>query len=84
MKPVHSFLSLIVLSSMVAAQAPAPKPVLKIDLQPAVASFHVSGPEGVFLGGVILSLSGDLVHYFQGPAAVACRLRGAGSRCRIG
>jgi hypothetical protein len=66
MKPVHSFLSLFVLSSMVAAQALAPQPVLKIELQPAVASFHVSGPAGVFLGGVILSLSGDRVHYFQG------------------
>ncbi len=74
MKPAHSFLSLLLLSSMLAApvpaqgseHAPAPQPVLTIDLQQGAAAFHVAGPKGVFLGGVILSLSGDVVHYFQG------------------
>ncbi len=71
MMPARSFLSLLVvsaLSSALAAQAAprSPEPVLDIVLKPGVAQFHVAGPEGVFLGGVILSLSPDLVHYFQG------------------
>lgn len=68
MKPALSHFSLFLLSSVLAAQAPAhiPVPELDIVLAPAAVEFHVSGPEGVFLGGVILSLSPDLVHYFQG------------------
>jgi len=74
MKPARSFLSLLLvsglcsgLSSSLAAQAArSPEPVLDIVLKPGVAEFHVGGPKGVFLGGVILSLSPDLVHYFQG------------------
>lgn len=68
MKPALSHFSLFLLSSVLAAQSPAhvPVPELDIVLAPSVVEFHVSGPEGVFLGGVILSLSPDLVHYFHG------------------
>lgn len=68
MKPALSHFSLFLLSSVLAAQSPAgiPDPDLDIVLAPAAVEFHVSGPKGVFLGGVILSLSPDLVHYFQG------------------
>ena len=68
MKPALSHFSLFLLSSVLAAQSPARSPVPELDivLAPAAVEFHVSGPEGVFLGGVILSLSPDLVHYFQG------------------
>lgn len=69
MKPALASLSLFALSSLLAAQAPldqSPGPALSIDLQPERVEFAVSGLDGVFLGGVILSLQPDLVHYFEG------------------
>jgi hypothetical protein len=65
MKPACSFLSLVCASGLLAAQSQS-SPVLGIEVEPSTVSFHVSGMEGVFLGGVIVSLSPDLMHYFQG------------------
>jgi hypothetical protein len=65
MKPAHSILSLLLLSVPLAAQAPA-APTLSIEAVGPAMQFSVAGPKAPFLGGVLLSLSPTLTHYFVG------------------
>ena len=69
--PAHSLLfAALCATSPLPSEPPLPigsnAPSLTISLEPFVVRFHVSGPESPFIGAVIGSLSGDLVHYFNG------------------
>ena len=66
MKPAHSFFSLLLLSGLLAAQSLAAGPTLSMAAVGSSLEFSVAGPEGPFLGGVILSLSPQLSYYYQG------------------
>jgi hypothetical protein len=57
--------SLLLLSGALAAQSPG-APTLSIEAVGPSLQFTVAGPEAPFLGGVLLSLSPTLTHYFQG------------------
>ena len=65
MKPARSLLSLLLLSASLVAQD-MKGPNLSIEAAGADMRFTVAGLEAPFLGGVVLSLSSDLVNYFQG------------------
>jgi len=65
MNPARSLFSLLLLSAALAAQSPG-APTLKIAAVGPSLQFTVAGPEAPFLGGVVLSLSPTLTHYFQG------------------
>lgn len=65
MKPAHSILSLLLLSLPLSAQS-LTAPTLSIEPVGPALQFSVAGPEEPFLGGVLLSLSPDLTHYFVG------------------
>ena len=62
MKLAHSFFSLIVLSSALAAQA-VPQPKLAVELPGTVVKLYVISPKEPFLGAAIVSLSPALVRY---------------------
>ena len=65
MNPSRSLFSLLLLSGALAAQS-LTAPTLKIAAVGPALQFTVAGPEAPFLGGVLLSLSPTLTHYFQG------------------
>jgi hypothetical protein len=64
MNPARSLFSLLLLSAALAAQSPG-GPSLKIAAIGPALQFTVGGPEAPFLGGVLLSLSPQLTHYFH-------------------
>lgn len=69
MKPALVSFSLFAWSSLLAAQVPSrdvPGPSLAIDIGAERVGFAVSGPKGVYLGAVVLSLRSDLANYLQG------------------
>jgi len=72
MKPANSLFSLLCAGALLAPSATAQSPIdgvqpmLSISAGPNVVSLGVSGPQSPFVGAVILSLSGNLTHYFQG------------------
>lgn len=65
MKPARSFFSLMLLSGALAAQVNSP-PTLAVEFAPLAMNFHVKRLPEPFVGAVILSLTPDLVHYFEG------------------
>lgn len=74
--------ALFALALVLAAPLAAPKEgaLLDVQLVPGAVEFAVDGPKGPFVGGVLLSLSPDLAHYFVGlpPLLVDHVIAGAG------
>lgn len=65
MNPARLVFSLLLMSGTLAAQSIA-APTLSIEPVGPALQFTVSGPQTPFFGGVLLSLSPTLSHYFQG------------------
>jgi hypothetical protein len=60
--------TLFALALVLAAPLAAPKEgaLLEVQLVPGAVGFAVDGPKSPFVGGVLLSLAPDLVHYLVG------------------
>lgn len=60
--------TLLSLAFVAAAPLAAPQGAasLAVTLVPGAVEFSVEGPESPYIAGVLLSLSPDLVHYFEG------------------
>ena len=60
--------ALFALALVLAAPLAAPKEgaLLDVQLVPGAVQFAVDGPEAPFVAGVLLSLSSDLAHYYDG------------------
>lgn len=66
MKILATAFCLATLLTSLPAQSASPGAHLDIQFNGPQLEFHVTGPAEPFLGGVILSLSPDLTHYFVG------------------
>jgi hypothetical protein len=64
MKPARLLFSLIVLSGALAAQA-VDQPKLSIRFRPFLVDFTITSPHETFVGATLLSLTPNLVHYFD-------------------